>query len=391
MKYYTKTIGNVEIEISSFQQNETCEQHLFIKTLKKQSPAKQFEEVVEGLSTYLENSNIPKFCVVFARFFVSDAANQQSSLLTLSERSFDAFGGCAVSIVQQPPLSNNKVVLWAYVIHSTDKNEDGRKEIEQNNLILKRKNYEHIWTTQLSTDNGATDSYSQTQNIFNNYIKTLSSKGHSLKENCLRTWLFVKDIDFNYSGVVNARTELFNMHDMTPQTHFISSTGIEGRHISPNVNVLMDAYSILGVQQEQIKFLTAPNHLNPTHEYGVTFERGTSIDYGDRRHTFISGTASIDNKGNILHTEDVAKQVERVGENISALLADADSTNDDIAQMVVYLRDLSDVDDVIPYLNRQYEGVPKIVVHAPVCRPGWLVEIECIAIRACNHPQFAMF
>ena len=34
--------------------------------------------------------------------------------------------------------------------------------------------------------------------------------------------------------------------------------------------------------------------VNRTYEYGVTFERGTAVTYGDRRHVFIAGTASID-------------------------------------------------------------------------------------------------
>ncbi|PHR27271.1 MAG: hypothetical protein COA36_09805 [Desulfotalea sp.] len=392
MKYFTNIIGNVEIKISTFEKNDTCELHFFIKTIEQRNPTAQFEEVIDGLKSYLEESNIAKNSVVFSRFFVSDAANQEASLLSLADKALDAFDGCAVSVVQQPPLcTNNKVVLWAYAIHSKGSDKIVNKEVDENHLILRRKGYEHVWTTQLSTDNGATDSYSQTQNIFENYTKYLAAKGHSLERNCLRTWLFVKDIDFNYGGVVTARSELFTTHGMTPETHFISSTGIEGRHISPNVNVLMDAYSVLGVEQDQIKFLTAPDHLNPTHEYGVTFERGTSVDYGDRRHVFISGTASIDSKGKILHVEDVAKQVERVGENISALLADADSSTDDIAQMVIYLRDLSDTDAITPYLDQHYGKIPKIVVHAPVCRPGWLIEIECMAIQSSQHPQFENF
>lgn len=391
MKYFNETINNVNIEVSSFNQNSTREEHLYVRSILPGTPSQQFDEALKGLESYLLTSNTPYKSVIFLRFFVSDAANQKNQIDVATKTASDLFKGCAISIVQQPPLTKNKVTLWAYTIDSEESRHSSQKITEQNNLILKRKNYEHIWTTQLSTDNGATDSYSQTQNIFKNYTQSISSRGHDLKENCLRTWLFVKDIDFNYGGVVEARKELFNQYDMTPQTHFIASTGIEGRHISPNINVMMDAYSVLGVKDQQIKFLTAPDHLNPTHEYGVTFERGTSIDYGDRRHIFISGTASIDNKGDILHTEDVAKQVERVGENITALLADADSTNEDIAQMIIYLRDLSDAEAIAPYLNFQYRDVPKVVVHAPVCRPGWLVEIECIAIRACEQPDFETF
>jgi len=94
-------------------------------------------------------------------------------------------------------------------------------------------------------------------------------------------WLFVKDVDVNYQGVVVARKALFEGLGLTPGTHYISSTGIEGRHSDPGVNVLMDAYSVGGISPEQIRFLTAPEMLNPTHEYGVTFERGTAVDYGD--------------------------------------------------------------------------------------------------------------
>ena len=28
------------------------------------------------------------------------------------------------------------------------------------------------------------------------------------------------------------------------------------------------------------------------------------------------------------------------------------------------------------------ENLPRVVVHAPVCRPAWLVEMECLAINA---------
>ena len=101
----------------------------------------------------------------------------------------------------------------------------------------------------------------------------------------------------NYAGVVKARNEVFVTQNLTEKTHYISSTGIDGRHADPKVLVQMDTYAVAGMQPEQIHFLYAPTHLNPTYEYGVSFERGTYVDYGDRRQVFISGTASINNKG----------------------------------------------------------------------------------------------
>ena len=67
----------------------------------------------------------------------------------------------------------------------------------------------------------------------------------------------------------------------------------------------MDSYAVDGLEPGQIQFLYAPTHLNPTYEYGVTFERGTAVTYGDRKQVFISGTASIDNRGEIVYPGDI--------------------------------------------------------------------------------------
>lgn len=114
--------------------------------------------------------------------------------------------------------------------------------------------------------------------------------------------------------MVKARNEVFLTQDLTEKTHYIASTGIGGRHPDPQVTVQMDAYAINGIQPAQIQFLYATTHLNPTYEYGVSFERGTCVKYGDRRQVFISGTASINNKGEVVYPGDVRKQTNRMWE-----------------------------------------------------------------------------
>ncbi|MBP3394116.1 MAG: hypothetical protein J6M38_06340 [Lentisphaeria bacterium] len=52
--------------------------------------------------------------------------------------------------------------------------------------------------------------------------------------------------------------------------------------------------------------------LFPTALYRGTFERGTRLVPGDRSLCFISGTASIDSKGQVVHPFDVTKQTERL-------------------------------------------------------------------------------
>ncbi len=144
----------------------------------------------------------------------------------------------------------------------------------------------------------------------------------------------------------------------------------------------MDSYSVKGISPEQIQLLYAPIHLNSTYEYGVRFERGTAVHYGDRSHAFISGTASIDNLGNVLHIGDIRRQTLRMWENVEMLLAEGKFAMDDIAHMIVYLRDLSDYTVVKAMFEECFPETPKVILLAPVCRSTWLIEMECIAIRA---------
>jgi enamine deaminase RidA (YjgF/YER057c/UK114 family) len=154
--------------------------------------------------------------------------------------------------------------------------------------------------------------------------------------------------------------------------------------------VTMDALLERGLDARQIRFMTAESHLCPTHRYGVTFERGTGVVYGDRTHYFISGTASIDKDGQILHDGDFDKQVERTVENIGVLLAEQGAHLSDLKQAIVYLRDPSEgararrlLASLLP------ESVPLVMVEGRVCRPGWLIEIEAIAGTARGDASFA--
>ena len=131
--------------------------------------------------------------------------------------------------------------------------------------------------------------------------------------------------------------------------------------------------------------------LSRTSDYGVTFERGTAVSYGDRRHVFISGTASIDHRGEVLHVGDVRGQVLRMWANIEALLAEAGARMSDIESAIVYLRDSGDRTLVARMFAERFPELPYVMVLAPVCRPTWLVEMECLAAVDVRDDRFAAF
>jgi len=42
-------------------------------------------------------------------------------------------------------------------------------------------------------------------------------------------------------------------------------------------------------------------------------------------------------------------------------------------------------------MNKQFYNTPKVIVFGKVCRPRWLIEIECVAIIDKEHEEFLMF
>jgi enamine deaminase RidA (YjgF/YER057c/UK114 family) len=381
MKYTTITLNDLSvcIRLSSFDMVNAGEYHAMIEgnnTLL--SADMQYANMECALKCLAEKMLPANVTLVMKRYFVSDAVNHEVFLQNAENERI------AVSVVQQPPLNGTKVSLWVYFAENARIVPNG-----ENAVVMEHSGYRHLYDMQQHNHNPS--EFTQTEDIIYHYSDKLIRQNCTLANNVIRTWIFVQGVDTHYAGMVEARKLYFQEQGLTEHTHYIASTGIEGKYIHPEITVLMDAYAISGICNGQISYLKGASHLNSTHEYGVTFERATAVDYGDRRHIFISGTASIDNKGQIVFPFDVARQTGRTLENIGVLLDEGGATMADIAQMIVYLRDTADYKIISSYIEDRYPAIPKVIVWAPVCRPGWLIEIECIAIKKATNKGYAEF
>lgn len=368
------------VEKSSFsaEGSDVVEQMYMIHALNGKAPfIEQLQAVVSTYKHITESDSSSK--PMFIRVFLSDTANQ-------SELVLDAVDApCALSIIEQAPLDGSKIAMLVYCQSNieVEASEDGIYTVSHGA-------YKHLWACNYA-DPELSDSKQQTYKLLTDYVAKLSARGCTLFDDTIRTWFYIQNVDVNYHGMVVGRNDAFDQEGLVSDTHFITSTGIQGRVADHRILSIMDTYSIKGLQKGQIQFLYAPTHLNSTYEYGVRFERGTAVHYGDRTHVFISGTASIDNKGDVVHVGDIQKQTLRMWENVETLLAEADSSFDDLAHLIIYLRDISDVELVREMFDAKFANVPKVFVLAPVCRPTWLIEMECIAIRKNNQKEFAKY
>lgn len=381
MKYRQYSYPSTCAEVASFNSSkDVAEYHLMIYVIDStQTFVEQLNSLFNAYSSLLSDE-LQGSVAIFKRFFISDAANQSDKLQAILTEESD----CATSIVEQPPLNGTKVALWAYLQTNVQ-----ATALPNGLFKVSHGQYKHYWMG--GAFNRAANSEYQMRLLFNDYIMQLATEGCKLSENCIRTWIYVQNVDTNYAGVVKARNEVFVTQNLTEKTHYIASTGIGGRHADPKVLVMLDAYAVAGLSSGQIHYLYAPTHLNPTYEYGVSFERGTYVDYGDRRHVFISGTASINNRGEIMYPDDIRKQTERMWENVGALLNEADCDFNDLGYMIVYLRDISDYKVVKDLFDIRFPNTPKVITLAPVCRPGWLIEMECMGVKEMVNTKFANY
>lgn len=380
----------VSVNVSRFKGDcGVCEYHLSLSPLKAGSFDVQADRLYRSYLHTLDVLGLARGTAVFRRFFCSDLPNQSALLEKLPfSNPADAGDCCAVSLVCQPPGPFAKVSLWAY--HVSGSPDAGKKMRKDDSFSPAGGGLTHYWTAGV-TCTSADTAYDQTMGIFDKYDSFLRDRGISLADNVVRTWFFIQNIDVNYHGFVAARKEFFSSHGLTEKTHFIASTGVQGTHSDVNVKVTMDAYAVSGMSPEQVRFLAAPEHLSATSVYGVTFERGTSVSYRDRRHVIISGTASIDSKGNILYPGDVMRQLERTVENMEALLEQSGATLKDMASFIAYVRDPADYTPVCRRMRERFGDIPISACWAPVCRPGWLVEVEGMAVVPASNPGLPAF
>lgn len=369
----------VTIELSTFAPaGKTKEQHAILHIEPRgELFAAQYDRLSRAEQVLLGLPQCAGCKILFRRYFLSDATNQEVKVKS------ETFNSLSLSSIQQPPLDGSKVAAWLYLANDMDVKEG------EGLVTASHNGYEHLWMLGLTESEG--DSAQQTTTLLNRYEEALQRCGATIADNCIRTWFFVRDVDTQYAGMVRARRSFFEAHGLTKNTHFIASTGIGGSPADTQALIQLGTYAIKGLAPEQQRYLYAKTHLNSTYEYGVTFERGTLIDYGDRRHVFISGTASIDNRGEVVHVGDIVRQTERMWENVQALLAEAETSFDDVAQIIVYLRDLADYATVKALFDKRFPSTPYVITLAPVCRPTWLIEMECLAIKETKSPQYCDF
>ena len=135
--------------------------------------------------------------------------------------------------------------------------------------------------------------------------------------------------------------------------------------------------------------IEAHSVLNEAYDYDKpsSFSRGLRLDLGDYRLLIISGTASVDERGETAHLGDFRAQCWRTYRNITTLLEVEGANWKDVVRCTCYLRDIERDYDEFNKIRTAFfkwhdlNPLPASVgIQARLCRENLLVEIEAMAL-----------
>jgi 2-iminobutanoate/2-iminopropanoate deaminase len=153
-----------------------------------------------------------------------------------------------------------------------------------------------------------------------------------------------------------------------------------------NVQELLSEVATAAIEKRAITNLEV---LNEAYDYAKpsSFVRGMRLDLNGLVILLISGTASIDDKGETVHVGDFHAQCRRTFKNITGLLEAEGATWHDIVRTTCYMRDIDrdyaafNEERTAFYREQKLNPVPASTgIQAKLCRPELLIEIEAIAM-----------
>lgn len=245
--------------------------------------------------------------------------------------------------------------------------------------VISCRGYDHVHLYNLTGGQPGDDlDYAaQTAEAFDTAERVLKAEGLTFRD-VVRTWIYIDEMERDYDDLNRVRSAFF---DRAGVERMPASTGIQAGVFPADRGGSMDLYALKTDRPVEVKQMHAPT-LNEAWSYGSAFSRGMTVTSEDRTTAYVSGTASIDESGQVVHVGDIEGQVNRMLVNIERLLAGSDMTFGDIVRVTTYLKE-PEFYETFQRVCAEWKfptDVAHTICHADVCRPDWLVEMELEAV-----------
>jgi enamine deaminase RidA (YjgF/YER057c/UK114 family) len=224
----------------------------------------------------------------------------------------------------------------------------------------------------------------QAETMFRKAEALLKSEGASFQD-VVRTWIYVDSILKWYNEFNSARNTCYNEFGLlhngdvnhAEDIFLPASTGIEGKN-PKGASTIMDLLAVTerantGVE---IQPLYGIRQRSP-YRYGSAFSRAMRLVEPEEKWVFVSGTASINEKGENVHIGDLHSQVKHTVEVVNSLIRPEEASFSDLCEATVFLKRKSDFSlyqETAESLG--LSDIPAVYLVADVCWEELLFELD---------------
>ena len=227
-------------------------------------------------------------------------------------------------------------------------------------------------------DNANETRYNQAENMLNKADKILIAFNSSFADT-IRTWLYADNILDWYDQLNKVRNVFFEQHGifnrLVPASTGIGLANLSGTAMATQVLAVIPKNGNISIKR------AASPLQKPALDYKSSFSRGVKIQTPNDQKLYVSGTASINKKGETIFVGDTAAQLDITMEIVDAILADANMSWADTANAMVYFKHRKDFYLFDNFCREKNLNIPHVKLHADVCRDDLLFEIELDAIK----------
>ena len=351
----------------------------------------QARSIYEALFRTLDAKGIRPHDLVTEKIFFSDVDSQFQVLEAIRN---EVYGdtvkevGCApaITFLHQPPCHPGRLCeLQAFAVQSTGDEPVATRCIANTPGLASGKvvaygGLEHLYLLNV-TGNGAPDAAlgfrEQSRRMFERAGAVLAGENASF-DDVVRTWIYIADIERDYGAFNPVRTSYFKEVGLK---RIPASTGIQGATYPWTRGCTLDLYALRADRPIEVETMQSGT-MNEATVYGSTFSRGMTVTVDGRTTAYVSGTASIDTEGRVVHVGDITGQVRRMLENVEALLEGCGASWGNSVSTITYLKHPEYLEPFLEGCRERgiLQDVPNTIAVADVCRPEWLCEIETIAV-----------
>jgi enamine deaminase RidA (YjgF/YER057c/UK114 family) len=196
--------------------------------------------------------------------------------------------------------------------------------------------------------------------------------------NVPRTWMWLGDILSWYGEFNKVRNQFFTERGLIGKGSrqlMPASTGI-GLGLAGE-QCGMDLTAVLE-QTQTIEFLPVVGRQQCALNYGCAFSRASRASSPAGKTVFVSGTASIDEKGVSTHIGNVKGQIKTTIKNVRAALKDMNCSDSDVASAAAYCK-TPEVEKIFDEFKGRI-GWPLVTAVCDICREELLFEVEATAV-----------